>query len=78
LTASSTVKAACPRGTGTPNSRSTALAWYSWIFMRVSHLSRMRRSLRRQRHPRTLNRTDGRNMPEVSSYAALQPRRVAL
>ena len=26
FTASSTVKAACPRGTGTPNSRSTALA----------------------------------------------------
>ena len=32
-TASSTVKTACPRGTGTPNSRSTALAWYSWMFM---------------------------------------------
>jgi hypothetical protein len=25
--------AAMPRGTGTPNSRSTALAWYSWMFM---------------------------------------------
>src|SRR5687768_15444493 len=23
-----------PRGTGTPNSRSTALAWYSWMFIR--------------------------------------------
>ena len=23
-----------PFGTGTPNSRSTALAWYSWMFMR--------------------------------------------
>jgi hypothetical protein len=22
-----------PRGTGTPNSRSTAFAWYSWMFM---------------------------------------------
>ena len=22
-----------PRGTGTPNSRSIALAWYSWMFM---------------------------------------------
>src|SRR5262249_39467624 len=36
LTASSTENAACPRGTGTPNSRSTALAWYSWMFMRAS------------------------------------------
>ena len=34
LTASSTLKAGMPRGTGTPNSRSTALAWYSWMFMR--------------------------------------------
>src|SRR5262249_50405337 len=78
LTASSTVKAACPRGTGTPNSRSTALAWYSRMFMPVSHLSRMRRSLGRQRHARTLNRTDGRKMPEVPSHAAPQPRGVAL
>src|SRR5580658_1278643 len=29
-----------PRGTGTPNSRSTALAWYSWMFMRLAHGSR--------------------------------------
>src|SRR6476660_2995426 len=35
LTASSTEKAGSPRGTGTPNSRSTALAWYSWMFMRA-------------------------------------------
>ena len=35
FTASSTVKAAMPFGTGTPKSRSTALAWYSWIFIRL-------------------------------------------
>jgi hypothetical protein len=29
LTASSTPNAGTPRGTGTPNSRSTPLAWYS-------------------------------------------------
>jgi hypothetical protein len=30
-----------PRGTGTPNSRSTAFAWYSWMFMgkRLDHSS---------------------------------------
>ena len=33
FTASSTVNAGMPFGTGTPNSRSTALAWYSWMFM---------------------------------------------
>ena len=36
FTASSTENAGCPRGTGTPNSRSTALPWYSWMFMRAS------------------------------------------
>src|SRR4030095_1740174 len=30
--ASAGVVAASPAGTGTPNSRSRALAWYSWIF----------------------------------------------
>jgi hypothetical protein len=29
-----------PRGTGTPNSRNTAFAWYSWMFMRLAHVSR--------------------------------------
>src|SRR5258706_10321778 len=38
LTASSTVNAAIPRGTGTPNSRNTALAWYSWMFIELSYL----------------------------------------
>src|SRR3954465_9329053 len=32
--ASSTLSAANPRGTGTPNFPRTAFAWYSWIFMR--------------------------------------------
>jgi hypothetical protein len=27
------VKAGMPRGTGTPNSLRTALAWYSWMFI---------------------------------------------
>src|SRR5664279_3568469 len=36
LSASSTLNAGTPRGTGTPNSRNTALAWYSWIF--INHL----------------------------------------
>ncbi len=31
--ASSGVAATSPRGTGTPNSRRSAFAWYSWIFM---------------------------------------------
>src|SRR5262249_57632543 len=33
LAASSTENAGKPRGVGTPNSRSTALAWYSWMFI---------------------------------------------
>src|SRR5262249_35990251 len=32
--ASDAVAATSPRGTGTPNSRRIAFAWYSWIFMR--------------------------------------------
>src|SRR5262245_36296989 len=32
--ASDAVVATSPRGTGTPNSRRIAFAWYSWIFMR--------------------------------------------
>src|SRR5262249_30984076 len=32
--ASAAVPATSPRGTGTPNSRRIAFAWYSWIFMR--------------------------------------------
>ena len=33
--ASAGVAATSPRGTGTPNSRRIAFAWYSWIFMRA-------------------------------------------
>src|SRR5258706_8614135 len=33
-TASLTVNAALPRGTGAPKPRMTSLAWYSWIFIR--------------------------------------------
>src|SRR4029453_16989320 len=36
LPASPTARAGTPRGTGTPNSRKTALAWYSWMFMSLS------------------------------------------
>src|SRR5882762_9172162 len=34
--ASAGVRATSPLGTGTPNSRSSALAWYSWIFRTTS------------------------------------------
>src|SRR6516164_7816661 len=40
VTASAALNATMPRGTGTSNSRSTAFAWYSWIFMRLAHVSR--------------------------------------
>ena len=31
------VSATSPSGTGTPNSRSNSLAWYSWIFITASY-----------------------------------------
>src|SRR6185437_3986817 len=52
LTASSMENAGTPRGTGTPNSRSTALAWYSWIFMKAAFVSRAQRSRRGTRRNR--------------------------
>src|SRR6476661_8688949 len=43
--ASSTLNAGTPLGVGTPNSRSTALAWYSWMFMGRLSLAQIRRDL---------------------------------
>src|SRR5215218_8896705 len=45
FTASSTLNAGTPLGVGTPNSRSTALAWYSWMFMGRLSLAQIRRDL---------------------------------
>ena len=39
-TASSTLIAAWPAGTGTPNFASSSLAWYSWMFIARAGLSR--------------------------------------
>src|SRR6478609_5667937 len=44
-TASLAVNAGIPFGTGTPNSLSTALAWYSWMFMGPLSLAEIGRDL---------------------------------
>src|SRR6188508_1907658 len=45
FSASSTLNAGMPFGTGTPNSFSTALAWYSWMFIGLLSLAQIGRDL---------------------------------
>src|SRR5262245_63010892 len=51
-----------PRGTGTPKSRSTAFAWYSWMFMRNALVERVAGAAARGRRRAKRFREVGRDL----------------